>query len=307
MKHSHIMQVTHSARRLIAGCFPSVRRGAHTLALVGLLAVGAVAQRCVLKVQVDCSNIPGSSGQGVIDQPRKVEVDVEITKPDGTTTSTTISATLLRSGTARLAAVLLAGQVNGKGTNPQQNCDVDSADPSSSDWVDREHEVDLKLPDGVKVKKIRVFKLRGKTWVTSESGCVGHLKVSEVVTKSSGGIGRLVLRRDNLDPFGLTFEVSGVSAHGDDFAFLFENTYLQSASSSMALAALADALTEARFSVEVDDESVWILSSPCDGNVEAVYGVWHNDEPYFVDDEDCAESFGESSGWSGVEVTYSSL
>ena len=116
-----------------------------------------------------------------------------------------------------------------------------------------------------------------------------------------------MLRRDNLDPFGLTFEVSGVSAHGDDFAFLFENTYLQSASSSMALAALADALTEARFSVEVDDESVWILSSPCDGNVEAVYGVWHNDEPYFVDDEDCAESFGESSGWSGVEVTYSSL
>jgi hypothetical protein len=159
----------------------------------------------------------------------------------------------------------------------------------------------------VKVKKIRVYKLRGKTWVTNESGCVGHLKVSEVVTKTSGGIGRLELLRDNLDPFGLRFELYGVSAQGDDFAFVFENAYLEGASSSIALAALADALTDARFSVEVDGESVWIVSSPCDGDVDVIYGVWHDDEPYFVDDEDCAESFGESTGWSGVEVTYSSL
>lgn len=296
------MSITNTVQALVVRRLPSLRRAAAGLVLAAMLAASAAAQRCVLRVQVDCSNLPGMQGQGVIDQPRRVEVDVDITKPDGTTTSKKITATLVRGGTARLAAQLLANQVNGQGTNPQQNCDITSTDPADPDWVDREDEIDLKLPEGVKVKKIRVFKLKGKEWTTPEDGCVGHLKVSELVTKMSGGVGRLDLVRDDLEPFGVLFEVRGTTPNGDEIATTFESAFSEGTTTATALSSLADALTDAGFRVEHDDTSLWIHDSPFEGEVDAVYGVWHADEPFFFDGD--AEAIGEVTGTSSIDIGY---
>lgn len=284
------------------------QRLAAAFTMLAALSTLSFAQSREILLHVHCSNVGNTEGEARIDSPRRIEVVISYVDSNGDPQTEMVHANLPKGTTARAAATMISDKVNGKGTDPTEKCKIESTDPTSGDWVDREHEIKLTLPQGVTADSTYVKKLKKNKKEWEETGdCNSHISAKILNKDTIAGAGLIELQRDELDAFGLIFEVSATTGDGLPVEFAFEQFYPEGTPSVFAMTDLTQALNTAGFMTSQDGASLWIFAAPWSENITVAHAAWVDDSPQDDDTTDDSDDSDIEAYWSGAGTAFTPL